>query len=119
MNELTYIRYSVGFVFIISGLMKFFSEELSNTFISLGLPYPIYFMYVVTLVEIVCGHLIATNKHVRNASIPLILIMIAAIILTKVPILTSGFFLFAFSARLDIVMLILLTVLYKNSSRLK
>lgn len=115
MNALTYIRYSVAFVFITSGLMKFLSEELVNTFIGLGLPYPVYFMHIVALVEIICGLLIAANKHVRNAAIPLILIMVAAIILTKVPLLPSGLVFFAFSARLDIVMLILLAILYKKN----
>jgi putative oxidoreductase len=109
------IRYSVAFVFITSGLMKLISEELGNTFVGLGLPYPIYFMYVVALTEIICGGLILANKHVKTASIPLILIMVAALILTKLPILHSGLISFAFNARLDIVMLALLAILYKSS----
>lgn len=114
MKSITYIKYSVAFVFITSGLMKLLNEELGNTFIGLGLPYPIYFMNAVALVEIVCGCLILANKHVKTAAIPLILIMIAAIILTKIPLLHSGLVSFAFSARLDIVMLALLAILYKN-----
>jgi putative oxidoreductase len=117
MSALNLIRYSVAYVFIVSGLMKLLSEELGNTFIGLGLPFPIYFMYVVALTEIVCGGLILANKHVKSASIPLILIMIAAIILTKLPILHAGLIEFAFNARLDIVMLALLAILYKGFHR--
>lgn len=116
MNSMNFIRYSVAYVFIISGLMKIVSEELATTFINLGLPYPIYFMYLVALTEIVCGGFILANKKVRTATIPLILIMIAAIILTKIPLLHGDLLSFAFHARLDIVMLFLLLILYKISS---
>lgn len=116
MHSMNFIRYSVAYVFIISGAMKIVSEELATTFINLGLPYPIYFMYVVALTELVCGGLILANKKVKTASIPLILIMIAAIILTKVPLLRAGLLTFAFQARLDIVMIFLLAILYRKNS---
>ena len=106
------IRYIVAYVFITSGFMKFWSEELAKSFIGLGLPSPIYFMYVVALLELFCGGFILMNKQVKTAVIPLIAIMIGAILLTKVPILHSGFAQFAFQARLDIVMLVLLLILF-------
>lgn len=106
------IRYVVAYVFITSGFMKFWSEELANSFIGLGLPFPVYFMYVVALLELFCGSLILMNKQVKPASIPLIAIMIGAILLTKVPILHAGFAQFTFQARLDIVMLVLLFILF-------
>jgi putative oxidoreductase len=68
---------------------------------------------IIILLEIVCGILLLVNKAVKNAVVPLIGIMIAAILLTKVPLLHTGFLPFAFSARLDIVMLVLLVYLYK------
>jgi uncharacterized membrane protein YphA (DoxX/SURF4 family) len=102
----------VAYVFITSGIMKFISAELGHHFISLGLPYPLYTMYIIAFTEIICGIFIVVNKGVRNAVIPLIIIMIAAILLTKVPILHNGFVQFAFNARLDIVLLILLFILY-------
>lgn len=115
LNALPYIRYSVAFVFITSGLMKMINEDLGNSFIGLGLPFPIYIMYFVAFTEIVCGFLMIVDKHVKTATIPLIMIMIAAILLTKIPLLQTGLVSFAFSARLDIVMLVLLAILYKNS----
>ncbi|MCR2822000.1 DoxX family protein [Lederbergia panacisoli] len=107
------MRYVIAYVFIISGLMKLVNEDLGSVFIQLGLPFPLYLMYAVAAIEVVCGILILANKMVHHAVIPLIGIMIAAILLTKVPSLHSGFMPFAFNARLDIVMLVLLWVLYK------
>lgn len=94
--------------------MKLTSAQLANHFLSLGIPYPHFMLKVVILIEIVCGILILINKAVKNATIPLIGIMIAAILLTKVPTLNTGLLQFAFNARLDIVMLLLLFHLYKG-----
>ncbi|MFD2444961.1 DoxX family protein [Bacillus sp. CGMCC 1.16607] len=109
------IRYTVAYVFIISGLMKLISVELGNYFINLGLPFPLYLKYGVATVEMICGLFLIVNKHVKQTTIPLIAIMIAAIILTKVPILHTGFMAFAFNARLDIIMLVLLFILYTRN----
>jgi putative oxidoreductase len=109
------IRYSVAYVFIISGVMKLVNTELANGFLSLGLPYSHILLKVVILLEIGCGVLLLVNKAVNHAVIPLITIMIAALLLTKFPLLHTGFLTFAFHARLDIVMLALLIILYKRS----
>lgn len=106
------IRYTIAYVFITSGLMKLFNAELSSYFLNLGLPFPLHFMYLLAFVEILSGCFIALNKFVREASIPLIFIMIGALLLTKVPSLHTGFLSFAFGARLDIVMLLLLFIVY-------
>ncbi|GLB59892.1 DoxX family protein [Cytobacillus sp. NCCP-133] len=109
------LRYSVSYVFIVSGFMKLISAELSNAFVNLGLPYAELLMHVVAFLEIICGVLILFNKSVKNAVIPLIGIMAAALCLTKLPALNSGYIDFAFDARLDAVMLVLLLILYKCS----
>jgi putative oxidoreductase len=109
------IRFVVAFVFITSGVMKLFSTELAEVFIGLGLPFPDILLYVTAFLEIICGILILLNRDVKKAVIPLIGIMIAAILLTKLPILNSGILQFAFKARLDIVMLVLLYILYSKS----
>ncbi|WNS76593.1 DoxX family protein [Bacillus sp. DTU_2020_1000418_1_SI_GHA_SEK_038] len=108
------IRYAVAYVFIIAGLIKFINPEMGTYFVNLGLPYPISVMYIVAIVELICGVLILLNRSVANATLPLIGIMIVAIILTKIPTLHAGFFQFAANARLDIVMLILLFILYNH-----
>lgn len=117
MNVLQFIRYVVAYVFITSGIMKIINAELGQYFLSLGLPYPVYLKYVVAILEIGCGVFILLHKRVRYATIPLIVIMIGAILLTKVPLLHTSFMEFAFQARLDIVMLVLLFVLYSNYHR--
>ncbi|WP_026584128.1 DoxX family protein [Bacillus sp. J33] len=109
------LRFSVSYVFIVSGFMKLISAEIGSAFVNLGLPYPELIMHVVAFLEIVCGVLILFNKSVKSAVIPLIGIMAAAILLTKIPVLKSGFMPFAFDARLDGVMLVLLFILYKCS----
>lgn len=107
------IRYIVAYVFIVSGFMKLVNMELAHSFLRLELPYPHILLNVVILLEIICGVLILINKEVKNAVIPLITIMIGAIILTKFPVLQTNFLQFAFTARLDIVMLVLLIILYR------
>ncbi len=117
MNALTLIRYLVAYVFITSGTMKFVSVELSSTFLNLGFPYPIYFKNTVAIIEIVCGIFIFLNKRVKYTSIPLIAIMIGALLTTKAPLLQTSLISFAFQARLDIVMLALLILLFQNYHR--
>ncbi|WP_374058359.1 DoxX family protein [Bacillus aquiflavi] len=111
------MRYIVAYVFIISGLMKFISPELGQVFISLPLPSPMSTMYVIALIEMICGIFILFNKWTRIATIPLMVIMLAALLLTKIPTLHSGFIQFAFNARLDIAMLVLLFLIFSQSSR--
>ncbi|WP_010677520.1 DoxX family protein [Bacillus timonensis] len=114
LSTINLIRYVVAYVFITSGSLKLFSHELQSVFMNLPLPAPELIMYVVILLEIGCGILIAINKEVKKATIPLLVIMVAAILLVKVPILHTGFLQFAFAARLDIVMLALLYILYNS-----
>jgi putative oxidoreductase len=96
--------------------MKLISADLQNYFLSLELPYPHQVMYLVAIVELICGILILVNKEVKKATIPLIIIMIGAFLITKVPVLHSGFMPFAFNARLDIIMLVLLFILYSRNT---
>ncbi len=114
-NPLSVVRYVVAYVFITSGVMKLISSHLAEIFINLGLPFPELLLHVTAFLEIICGILILLNRSVKNAAIPLIGIMIAAILLTKLPTITTGIVQFAFNARLDIVMLVLLFVLYTRS----
>jgi putative oxidoreductase len=117
LSVMNLLRYLVAYVFIISGIMKLFSTELGHYFIQLKLPYPLTVMFIVAIVEIVCGTLILMNTRVKVASIPLLIIMIGAFLLTKVPLLHTGFLPFAFNARLDILMLVLLFILYSRHQK--
>lgn len=110
-----WVCYTVGFVFIITGLAKLLFDDFQIYFNNLDLPYPQTLLLIVAVTEIVCGALIASRFYVKEASVPLIIIMLGAICLTKLPLLTEqGLFQFLFSARLDIVLLVLLLVLWKH-----
>jgi putative oxidoreductase len=115
MNMATWLCYAVGYVFITSGIMKLVMPSFINNFINLGLPSPGTTLFLVAIVEIGCGALIAGGMYVRKATIPLLVIMAGAIFYHKLPILMEkGLLSFAFEARLDIVMIILLLLLYKH-----
>ncbi|MFC4558450.1 DoxX family protein [Virgibacillus kekensis] len=111
-----WICYAVGYVFITTGIVKLTVGQFKVIFSSLGLPYPDSFLYLVAIVEIVCGTLIISRLYMKRATAILIFIILAAIYLTKLPILASqGILMFAYEARLDIVMLILLLLLWQRS----
>src|SRR5699024_7254158 len=108
--------YIVGYVFIVSGIMKLIMGDFLATFISLGLPFPEITIFILAIAEISCGAFIIAHLYVRQAVIPLIVIIVGAILLTKVPILLEdGILSFLFHARLDVVMLTLLILLWNRS----
>ncbi|SFL71611.1 Uncharacterized membrane protein YphA, DoxX/SURF4 family [Gracilibacillus orientalis] len=109
------IRYVVGYVFIASALMKLVVADFTGPFSNYGIPYPQVMVLVVGITELICGVLIIFNYYVKKATIPLLVIIIAALILTKVPVLQTGLLEFAFEARLDIVMFFLLYILWKTN----
>lgn len=114
---INWICYAVGYVFIATGVVKLLVDDFKVVFSSFGLPYPDTILFLVAITEIVCGALIVSRLYLKRATAALIFIILAAIFLTKLPILTTnqGFLSFAFEARLDIVMLILLVLLWQNA----
>lgn len=94
----------VGFVFLSEGIQKFRYPEIrgAGRFIKISIPYSEFFGYFVPTFEIVCGVLILIGLYTRLASIPLIIIMLTAIISSKIPILLNeGFWQMAHAARKD------------------
>ncbi|MBN6205896.1 DoxX family protein [Ralstonia pickettii] len=111
---MTWICYAAGYVFITSGIMKLVVPGFKGMFAGLGLPFPDITLFLVALLEVSCGMLIAGRMYIKQAAPPLIVIMIGAILITKIPIITNeGLLSFAFEARLDIVVLILLILIWK------
>ncbi|MFD1019751.1 DoxX family protein [Thalassobacillus hwangdonensis] len=115
LTTLELVRYAVAFVFITSGLMKLLGTGLGEVFVSLGIPYPISFMYALATLEIACGVMLIMNRYVKYAAVALLIVIIGAILMTKVPALHDGLVQALFSARLDIVMLVLLIILYRRT----
>lgn len=111
---MTWVCYAAGYVFITSGIMKLVVHDFRAMFTGLGLPFPEVTLFLIAVLEVSCGMLIAGRMYTKQAATPLIFIMIGAILITKVPIISSnGLLSFAFEARLDIIMLILLLLIYK------
>jgi putative oxidoreductase len=84
------IRLLVGLaVFFPEGLQKLAFPEIlgAGRFARIGIPYPEVMGPFVGMIETLCGVLIIVGLLTRLAAIPLIVIMMVAIVSTKLPIL--------------------------------
>jgi putative oxidoreductase len=117
------IRFLVGLVvFFPEGIQKLIFPEIlgAGRFAHISIPYPEVMGPFVGVVEAICGGLIILGLFTRLAAIPLIIIMIVAIVSTKIPILLAhdfwifhlpklpryGFWSMAHEARADFCMLL-------------
>jgi putative oxidoreductase len=90
------VRLLVGLVvFFPEGIQKLLFPALlgAGRFHAIGIPWPEVLGPFVGLVEIACGALLILGLLTRLAAIPLIIIMIVAIVSTKIPILLGHDFL--------------------------
>jgi uncharacterized membrane protein YphA (DoxX/SURF4 family) len=110
------IRFYVGLIFIGEGVLKFLRPEAlgPGRFIKAGIPAGEFFAYLDGAFEIGCGLLIVVGLATRLATIPMIVDMIGALVITKVPLLWShaalyptegGFWDFFHEGRLEVAML--------------
>jgi putative oxidoreductase len=113
------VRLAVGGVFLSSGLVKFlFENQGPGRFAKIGLPAASQLAYFVGGVEVVGGTLLILGLFVRLAALPLVIDMAVALMTTKLPLLfgagpepvasmpKTGFWAFAYQARLDVTMLV-------------
>ena len=103
------IRFMVGWVFMSEGIQKFlFPDALGvGRFIKIGIPAPQFLAPFVGVVEVVCGGLLIVGLLTRFASIPLLIDILVAIAMTKIPMLSkSGFWAMMHEARTDFCMLL-------------
>ena len=117
------IRLLVGLVvFFPEGIQKLIFPDIlgAGRFANIGIPYPDFMGPFVGIVETVCGALIILGLFTRLAAIPLIIIMVVAIVSTKIPILLGhdfwifhvpklnryGFWSMSHEARADFTMLL-------------
>ena len=112
------IRLILGYVFLVAGLQKFiFPENMGpGRFAEMGFPAPEFTAYFVGFFEALGGLLILIGLASRLAAIPLAITMVVAIITTKFPQLSEGFWSFAQAARLDIAMLLTSVFVIINGS---
>ncbi len=112
---LNWFRYIIGYVFISSGIVKILVPSFKEVFLHLGLPFPNTTLFLVAMIEIVCGIFIIGRMYLKYATVSLIIIMIGALSIAKLPIyFNEGILAFIFESRLDIVMLILLIFLWRH-----
>ena len=113
------VRRAAGGVFLCSGLVKLlFDNQGPARFAKLGLPAPTELSYGVSMTEVVCGALLLVGLFTRLAALPLVADMVVALVTTKFPLLfgagpepvaappKTGFWAFAYQARLDATMLV-------------
>lgn len=116
------IRAMVGAVFLSEGIQKFINPGVrgAGRFEKIGIPWPEVMGPFVGSVEIICGACVLAGLLVRVTAVPLIVIMLVAIVTTKIPILLGqsfwgfslkslssyGFFSMAHEARTDFAMLL-------------
>lgn len=99
----------VGVVFLSEGIQKFLFPEAvgAGRFAKIGLPEPELLANFVGTFEMLFGCLLLLGLFTRLATIPLIVIMLVALISTKVPILSQdGFWEMLHASRTDWAMLI-------------
>jgi uncharacterized membrane protein YphA (DoxX/SURF4 family) len=103
------VRLMVGAVFLSEGIQKFLFPAAvgAGRFAKIGLPQPELLSPMVGGFEIACGTLVLLGLLTRASVIPLIVIMLTAIVTTKLPILRNdGFWKMAHEARTDWSMLL-------------
>lgn len=110
------IRLYVGLIFAGEGLLKFLRPEAlgSGRFEKAGIPAGAFFANFDGVAEIICGAMILAGVLVRLAALPMIVDMIGALAITKLPLLwgsaplypkEGGFWDFFHEGRLEIAML--------------
>lgn len=110
------IRLYVGLIFAGEGILKFVRPDTlgPGRFIKAGIPAGTFFAYLDGLFEIGCGLLILVGLATRLATLPMIVDMLGALGITKVPLLwgnaplytkEGGFWDFFHEGRLEVAML--------------
>ena len=113
-NKIIYLRSIVGLIFITEGILKYLYLEVygPSFFNEIGFRYAFFWAYFTGAFEISCGFLVIIGLFTRIASIPLLIIMIIALITTKLPLLANrGFWTFAHECRLEFSLTVLLVLL--------
>ena len=115
-GAVVWIRLYVGLIFVGEGVLKFLRPEAlgPGRFAKVHIPFSTFTAYLDGAFEIGCGAAILVGLLVRLATLPMIIDMIGALGLTKVPLLFGsaalypkehGFWDFFHEGRLEIAML--------------
>jgi putative oxidoreductase len=105
---IAFIRIAVGIIFFTQGILKYIDPHLGvMRFARIGFPMPNVTAHLVGTVEIICGLMVLLGVFTRLASIPLLIVILTAIVTTKIPELShanQGFWFMVSDARTDFAM---------------
>lgn len=107
-------RLIVGLVFLSEGIQKFLFPSLGVLrFEKIGFLHPAFLSSFTGTFEIVCGIMVLAGLITRLAVIPLFIVIMTAIVKTKIPILyEQGFWAMAHEARTDFAIFLLIIFLF-------
>jgi len=108
------IRIIVGLIFISEGILKYKQVQWlgPGRFTDLGFTNPFFWAYFTGAFEIVCGTLVLSGLFTRVASVPLLIIMLTALVTTKLPLIdTRGIWTFLHEYTTDFALTLLLILL--------
>ena len=113
-----FIRIAVGLIFFTQGILKYIDPHMGvMRFARIGFPMPDFTAHFVGTFEIVCGLLVLFGRFTRLASIPLLIVILTAIVTTKIPELShQGFWFMVNDARADFAMTMCLLFLISVDS---
>jgi uncharacterized membrane protein YphA (DoxX/SURF4 family) len=129
------IRVAIGLVFLTEGILKFRrpAEFGPGRFAAIGFPIPEVLAPLVGVLEIACGISVLLNFFAGDAALLLLVVMIVALVSTKMPILLGaqigpfalaklpryGWSAFLHEARLDLTMTLnLIAILIDSGLRI-
>jgi uncharacterized membrane protein YphA (DoxX/SURF4 family) len=109
------IRIAVGLIFFTQGVLKYIDPNMGVArFTRIGFSHPAFTAHFVGGFEIACGILVLAGLVTRITAIPLLIVICAAIVTTKIPELlrpNQGFWFMVSDARTDFSMLMSLLFL--------
>ncbi len=85
-GSILFIRLAVGLIFFTQGILKYTDPKMGvERFTKIGFPHPYFTAHFVGTFEIACGLLVLIGLWTSAASVPLLIVISAAIATTKVP----------------------------------
>ena len=116
-GKIIFVRLITGLIFISEGIQKYLIVTIFGPvfFKEIGFANPMFWVYFTGTFEILCGIMVLLGLFTRLASIPLLIIMIIAFIITKLPLFsTKGLWtlLHEYSIDFSLTMLLFMLLIY-------
>jgi uncharacterized membrane protein YphA (DoxX/SURF4 family) len=107
-RSILFVRLAVGLIFATQGLLKFTDPKMGvERFTKIGFSHPGFTAHFVGTFEMICGIMVLLGVLTRLAAIPLLIVILTAIVSTKIPELSrsgQGLWYMVSDARADFAM---------------